>query len=174
MCPWKADDPVEFDLRSHDVSAHRLAISDSNLNRDQCTAYSVTGILAPSEGHHQHFHTHPSNLTITNQSSSSTLMNSDSYRDCLDADIESIMPTLKQLTCNVEWTGSKLPLREYHTIYADGYVETYIPVPSTPTPFSIHLRSHGYIAPGIAMFVYASGARVVSITSCTGVLIFRH
>ncbi|KAF6236503.1 hypothetical protein HO173_005284 [Letharia columbiana] len=68
-----------------------------------------------------------------------------------------MMPTLKQLTCNVEWAGSRLPLQEYHTIYADGYVETFIAVPSTPTPFSIHLRSHGYIAPGLAVFVYMDG-----------------
>ncbi|CAF9904131.1 MAG: hypothetical protein ALECFALPRED_004860 [Alectoria fallacina] len=39
------------------------------------------------------------------------------------------MPTLRQLTCNVEWAGSRLPLQEYHTIYADGYVETLIAVP---------------------------------------------
>jgi hypothetical protein len=68
-----------------------------------------------------------------------------------------MMPTLKQITCNVEWSGSKLPLHEYQTVYADGYVETYVAVPSVPTPFSIHLRSHGYIAPGLAMFVYMDG-----------------
>lgn len=67
-----------------------------------------------------------------------------------------MMPTLKQLTCNVEWAGSRLSLQEYNTIYADGYVETFIAVPSTPTPFSVHLKSQGYIAPGLAMFVYAS------------------
>ena len=76
------------------------------------------------------------------------------------------MPTLKQLTCNVEWTSSGHPLPEYHTIYADGYVETFIPIPTTPTPFLVHLRSHGYIAPGLAMFVYASGAKDVFITLC--------
>ncbi|KAK4690438.1 hypothetical protein P7C71_g6355, partial [Lecanoromycetidae sp. Uapishka_2] len=67
------------------------------------------------------------------------------------------MPTLKQLTCAVEWAGSNLALDEYRTTYADGYVETYIAVPSTPTPFSIHLKSNGYIAPGLAMFVYMDG-----------------
>ncbi len=67
------------------------------------------------------------------------------------------MPTLKQLTCNVEWSGSNLPLHEYQTIYADGFVETYVAVPPVSTPFSIHLRSHGYIAPGLAMFVYMDG-----------------
>ena len=67
------------------------------------------------------------------------------------------MPTLKQLTCNVEWAGSNIALDEYQTTYADGYVETYIAVPPTPTPFSVHLRSNGYIAPGLAMFVYMDG-----------------
>ena len=67
------------------------------------------------------------------------------------------MPTLKQISCNVEWSGSNLPLPEFQTVYADGYVETFVAVPSTSTPFSIHLRSHGYIAPGLAMFVYMDG-----------------
>lgn len=67
------------------------------------------------------------------------------------------MPTLKQITCNVEWSDSSLVLQEYQTVYADGFVETYIAVPSTPTPFSIRLRSNGYIAPGLAMFVYMDG-----------------
>jgi len=67
------------------------------------------------------------------------------------------MPTLKQLTCTIEWSGSNLPLEEYGTTYADGYVETYIAVPESPTPFSVHLKSSGYIAPGLAMFVYMDG-----------------
>lgn len=67
------------------------------------------------------------------------------------------MPTLKHLTCNVEWSTSNIPLQEFQTSYADGFVETYIAVPAIPTPFSIHLRSHGYIAPGLAMFVYMDG-----------------
>ena len=67
------------------------------------------------------------------------------------------MPSLKQITCNVESSGSDLPLHEYQTIYADGFVETYVAVPPVSTAFSIHLRSHGYIAPGLAMFVYMDG-----------------
>lgn len=67
------------------------------------------------------------------------------------------MPTLKQITCHVEWSGSDLPLHEYQTIYADGFVETYVAVPPVSTAFSIHFRSHGYIAPGLAMFVYMDG-----------------
>ena len=72
------------------------------------------------------------------------------------------MPTLKQLTCHVEWSSSNLPLEEYNTTYADGFVSTYIAIPSTPTPFSVHLTSHGYIAPGLAMFVYMDGVYQVN------------
>ena len=72
------------------------------------------------------------------------------------------MPTLKHLTCHVEWSSSNIPLEEYNTTYADGFVSTYIAIPSTPTPFSIHLTSHGYIAPGLAMFVYMDGVYQVN------------
>lgn len=72
------------------------------------------------------------------------------------------MPTLKHLTCHVEWSSSNIPLEEYNTTYTDGYVSTYIAIPSTPTPFSIHLTSHGYIAPGLAMFVYMDGVYQVN------------
>ena len=72
------------------------------------------------------------------------------------------MPTLKHLTCHVEWSASNLPLEEYNTTYADGFVSTYIAIPSTPTPFCIHLTSHGYIAPGLAMFVYMDGVYQVN------------
>ena len=68
------------------------------------------------------------------------------------------MPVLKQLTCHVEWTGSNLPLQEFGTAYSDGFVHTYVPIPSVSTAFSIHLTSKGYIAPGLAMFVYMDGA----------------
>ena len=56
------------------------------------------------------------------------------------------MPTLKQITCTVEWTGANTPLKEYQTTYGDGYVQTFIAVPSVSTPFSVHLQSKGYIA----------------------------
>ncbi|KAL9005778.1 MAG: hypothetical protein Q9188_001444 [Gyalolechia gomerana] len=69
------------------------------------------------------------------------------------------MPSLKQLTCNVECSapGPSLPLQEYGTTYSDGLVETYIAVPPVPTPFAIRLKSDGYIAPGLSMFVYIDG-----------------
>ena len=67
------------------------------------------------------------------------------------------MPSLKQLTCTVECEGSPSPLDEIQTVYSDGFVETYIVVPDGPTPFSVHLRSNGYIAPGLSMFVFMDG-----------------
>lgn len=67
------------------------------------------------------------------------------------------MPTLKQLTCSVEWRDSGEPLPEYQTTYTDGYVESFIAVPSDPMPFAVRLRSSGYVAPGLSMFVYIDG-----------------
>ncbi|KKZ62960.1 hypothetical protein EMCG_02670 [[Emmonsia] crescens] len=67
------------------------------------------------------------------------------------------MPTLKQLSCQIEWAGSSVPFKEYGTAYGDGYVESYIAIPNSSTPFSINLRSNGYIAPGLAMFVLMDG-----------------
>lgn len=61
-------------------------------------------------------------------------------------------------------------------MYGDGYVQTFVAVPSFSTPFSVHLQSKGYIAreyrrihpkeylmdpdiplAGLAMFVYMDG-----------------
>ena len=67
------------------------------------------------------------------------------------------MPNLKELTCSVEWDSPATPLQEFRTTYGDGYVETFIAVPEVPNPFSIHLQSHGFIAPGLSMFVYMDG-----------------
>lgn len=67
------------------------------------------------------------------------------------------MPTLKQLTCTVERGNTKKSFNEYGTAYGDGYVETYIPLSFSDTSFAIHLVSKGYIAPGLAMFVYIDG-----------------
>ncbi|EEP76602.1 predicted protein [Uncinocarpus reesii 1704] len=67
------------------------------------------------------------------------------------------MPTLKQLSCHVEWAPTDIPFKEYGVSYSDGIVESYIAIPSAPTPFSINLQSHGYIAPGLAMFVFMDG-----------------
>ncbi|KNG46574.1 zinc ion binding protein [Stemphylium lycopersici] len=48
-------------------------------------------------------------------------------------------------------------LREFGTIYGDGFVETFVPVPSKPQSFSVHLTSNKFIAPGVAIFVYVDG-----------------
>ena len=67
------------------------------------------------------------------------------------------MPTLKQITCSVE-IGDGHKLTEYGARYSDGVVETFIPVPDVPDlPFSIRLKSEGYIAPGLAMYVFIDG-----------------
>lgn len=66
------------------------------------------------------------------------------------------MPKLKQLTCTVEHSSSNEQFDEYQIAYSDGVVETYIAVPDTAVPFSVHLRSNGYIAPGLSMFVFVS------------------
>ena len=66
------------------------------------------------------------------------------------------MPKLKQLSCSVEHSPSDEEFAEYQTTYSDGYVQTFIAIPDRPTSFSIHLQSDGYIAPGLAMFVYVS------------------
>lgn len=67
------------------------------------------------------------------------------------------MPTLKKLICSVEWSDSGISLQEHNTSYVDGVVKTHIAVPSKPSPFSIRLRSDGYISSGLAMFVYVDG-----------------
>lgn len=67
------------------------------------------------------------------------------------------MPTLKQLTCHVEWANSRVPFHEHATSYEDGVVTSYIAVPTAPTPFCINLKSSGYIASGLAMFVFMDG-----------------
>jgi len=67
------------------------------------------------------------------------------------------MPSLKQLTCSIELGSTHTKIIEYGKDYGDGHVTSYIAVPSEEVKFSIHLTSHGYIAPGLAMFVYMDG-----------------
>jgi hypothetical protein len=67
------------------------------------------------------------------------------------------MPSLKQLTCTIELGSSHTKVAEYGKDYGDGHVTSYIAVPSEEVNFSIHLTSQGYIAPGLAMFVYMDG-----------------
>lgn len=62
------------------------------------------------------------------------------------------MPSLKDLSCSIELSDSQQALQEFGTSYGDGLVETFVPVPSKPQPFSVHLTSDKLIAPGIAMY----------------------
>ncbi len=65
------------------------------------------------------------------------------------------MPRLKDIICHLEWNSPKhIPFEEYKTTYRDGSVQCYIAIPLTPTSFVIHLKSSGFIAPGLAMFVF--------------------
>lgn len=67
------------------------------------------------------------------------------------------MPSLKDLHCSIELTGSHHKLREYGTEYEDGFVETFVAVPSEPKEFAIRLKSSAFIAEGLAMYVYIDG-----------------
>lgn len=67
------------------------------------------------------------------------------------------MPTLKQINCSIELGPSNTKLKEYGARYSDGHVESFVAVPESDVPFSIHLQSEGYIAPGIAFFVFTDG-----------------
>ena len=67
------------------------------------------------------------------------------------------MPQLKQLTCSIEIGKANTALKEYGVRYHDRHVSSFISVPGENIDFSVHLTSKGYIAPGLAMFVYIDG-----------------
>ncbi|OAL55872.1 hypothetical protein IQ07DRAFT_182271 [Pyrenochaeta sp. DS3sAY3a] len=67
------------------------------------------------------------------------------------------MPSLKDLTCSIELPDSEQILQEFGTIYGDAFVETFVGVPRSSKPFTIHLTSEKFIAHGIALFVYIDG-----------------
>ncbi|KAK3117935.1 hypothetical protein LTR53_000227 [Teratosphaeriaceae sp. CCFEE 6253] len=67
------------------------------------------------------------------------------------------MPTLKQVSCSIELGPRGTKLKEYGARYSDGGVETFVAVPETKIPFHIHLETKGYIAPGLAAFVFMDG-----------------
>jgi hypothetical protein len=67
------------------------------------------------------------------------------------------MPTLKQIECSVELGSRNIKLKEYGAIYRDGYVEVFLAVPDTDIQFTIHIQTKGYIAPGLAFFVFMDG-----------------
>ncbi|KAF1840627.1 uncharacterized protein K460DRAFT_349316 [Cucurbitaria berberidis CBS 394.84] len=67
------------------------------------------------------------------------------------------MPSLRDLNCSIELCDSQQALQEFGTIYRDGFVETFVAVPSRPQPFSVHLTSNKFIAPGLSMYVFIDG-----------------
>jgi hypothetical protein len=67
------------------------------------------------------------------------------------------MPLLKDLNCSIELSGDSEPLQELGTVYGDGYVETFLPVPKKQQAFTVHLSGRNFIAPGIAMYVFIDG-----------------
>ncbi|KAE9961538.1 hypothetical protein BLS_001820, partial [Venturia inaequalis] len=67
------------------------------------------------------------------------------------------MPEHGLLSCCIELGESNTRLREYDTKYANKTVETYVAIPSQPTPFGIRLNTTGYIAPGLAVYVFIDG-----------------
>ena len=67
------------------------------------------------------------------------------------------MPHHSLLSCFVEIGESTTRLREYGTTYQDRTCETYVAIPSKPTPFSIRLMTESYVAPGIAVYVFIDG-----------------
>lgn len=67
------------------------------------------------------------------------------------------MPSLKQVNCSVELGPNNTKLKEYGARYSDGSVECFIAVPETRLPFTIHMTTRGYIASGLAMFVFVDG-----------------
>ncbi|KAH9879349.1 hypothetical protein J1614_002788 [Plenodomus biglobosus] len=68
-----------------------------------------------------------------------------------------MMPSLKDLKCSIELSDCQQTLPEFGTSYRDGLVETFVPVPTEPQSFSVHLTSDKFIAPGIAMYVFIDG-----------------
>ncbi|KAF3001476.1 hypothetical protein E8E13_008543 [Curvularia kusanoi] len=67
------------------------------------------------------------------------------------------MPLLRDLNCSIEPSGDAVPLQEFGTVYGDGVVETFVPVPKKQQTFTVHLSSTNFIAPGIAMYVFIDG-----------------
>ena len=72
------------------------------------------------------------------------------------------MPTCNKISCAIILPPTDTPLPEYHRRYLDSSVSVYVPVPDIPIlhaapSFNIQLWTDGYIAPGLAMFVYIDG-----------------
>lgn len=68
-----------------------------------------------------------------------------------------IMPELNQISCHLEFGDTDVKAKGYGIQYTDKHVSCYVAIPSEPLTFSIVLDSHGYLAPGLAAFVYIDG-----------------
>jgi hypothetical protein len=67
------------------------------------------------------------------------------------------MPTLNNINCSLEINDSSTKLVEYNRRYADRAVKVFVAVPSVDAPFRVHITTNGYVAQGIAAFVYIDG-----------------
>ncbi|KAH9844655.1 hypothetical protein Tdes44962_MAKER07191 [Teratosphaeria destructans] len=73
------------------------------------------------------------------------------------------MPTLQQITCSIELSQSRTKLKEYGARYHNAAVEVFVAVPDEKVPFCVHISTEGYIAPGLAFFVFIDGERRLKI-----------
>ena len=67
------------------------------------------------------------------------------------------MPVCKQIHAHIEVGPSNTRIKEYGHRNNDGHVECFIAVPDTDMPFTINLWTEGYIAPGLAVWVFMDG-----------------
>ncbi|EME49371.1 hypothetical protein DOTSEDRAFT_76701 [Dothistroma septosporum NZE10] len=67
------------------------------------------------------------------------------------------MPTLKQITCSIQLGPTDTTLKEYGHRFTDGGVQAFVAVPATKIPFNVRVTSCGYIAPGLAAYVFMDG-----------------
>ncbi|KAK7542823.1 uncharacterized protein J3D65DRAFT_230369 [Phyllosticta citribraziliensis] len=67
------------------------------------------------------------------------------------------MPKLKQIECSIALPPYHKLLDEIRPGYTDGCVETFVAIPDEPSAFNIHVTSEGFIAPGLAVFVFIDG-----------------
>lgn len=67
------------------------------------------------------------------------------------------MPNLKQISCAIELGPNNTQLKEYGHRYTDGGVEAFVAIPESDIPFQVHVTSNGYIAPGLAAYLFIDG-----------------
>jgi hypothetical protein len=67
------------------------------------------------------------------------------------------MVTLNNLECSIYIEDSSIKLTEYNQRYADGAVKLYVAAPAIDAAFRIRIIANGYVAQGVAAFVYIDG-----------------